>query len=153
MQISCNYYFNNNVYKSNKNSYVSFKSEQAQLVSPKVLRLLKESANLDNIYNFQELNSVNKFIVPLVHKKINSCLSNALLNMTIVADTKQLTELLGEKAKDYIVSSLEGICITISDNDDLEKCNTVYETTVCLVPSSINKTNLSEYFCKILLHT
>ena len=63
MQITKTNCSTGNVYKNN---FVNFKSTQKELVSPKVMNMMKN--NIRELFCFQELNSVNKYVVPHVQQ-------------------------------------------------------------------------------------
>lgn len=146
MQITKINSFNANVNKNNKTHSVNFKSAKEQLVSPKVMGMMKNS--IRDLLCFPELNSVNKYIVPDVQKRVSSYPLSPKLQI-IKVPSKQLYELLGEMGKDYKLSLLEGQCVVITDKDaPPENCDYIYETTVCLVPDPTPNPNFYELLFK-----
>lgn len=133
-----------NVY-GNRNLSVSFKSVDKKPVSDRVINMLKSSPK--NIFLVEELNNVNKYVIPNIQKRLYSY-PNAVLNMAIV-QSEQLPELLGERSDDYKLSLLQGICVVAADRaGDIENCNKIYETTVCLVPDPNPNVSLYEMLFK-----
>jgi len=146
MQITRINSYNSSVYKNNRNNSVNFKSAKEELVSPKVMNMMKGS--IRNLVCFSELNSVNKYVVPDVQKRVSTYpLSPAL--QIIKVPSKQLSELLGARGNDFKLSLLEGQCVVVTDKDDSpENCDYIYETTVCLVPDPIPNPSLYELLFK-----
>lgn len=147
MQITRINNYNCNVYRNNKNHSVNFKSaKEKELVSPKVMEMMQKS--LRNLYLFEELNSVNKYVVPEVQKRISNYSLEPELQI-IKVPSEQLYELLGDLGKDYKLSLLEGQCVAISDKKGSpEEWDYLYETTVCLVPAPNPKPSYYELLFK-----
>jgi len=156
MQITKIYSFNNNIYRTNNNRSVNFKSAEEKMISPKVMNMMKRS--LIAVYDFSEfscpysdLNDVNKYIVPNVHRRLNNYPLSPSLQIVIVP-SKQLEALVGEVGKNTILSQMDGICVAVADMEgDIEKCDMIYETTVCLVPNPSLEPSLYEIYKKRLM--
>ncbi len=143
MQIAQINSYNVNTYRNNKISSVNFKSAEKKFVSPKVMNMMK--TNIRNVLYCPKLNDVNKYVTPDVQQRIEFYPAGTTLNI-IKVPSKQLSELLGENGKNYSLSLLEGICIILTDKKDVpEKCNRIFETTVCLVPDPVPNPKLSEF--------
>ena len=148
MQITKINYYNPNVYTNNKNCSVNFRSaeKKIEMISPKVMQMMKNS--IREVIDYAELNSVNKYTVPDVQKRVISYPLNAKLDI-IKVPSKQLSELLGEIGEKFKLSLLEGQCVVVKDkDDDPEKCQCFYETTVCLVPDPNPEPSLYELYIK-----
>ena len=141
MQITQISSYNVNKYRNNKINSVNFKSSKEDLVSPKVMNLMK--ASIRNVLFCYQLNDVNKYVTPDVQQRIMSYPAGTELNIVKVP-SKQLSELLDTNRNGFKLSFLEGLCVILADNKDAEKCNRIFETTVCLVPDPNPNPNLSE---------
>lgn len=144
MQITAINSLNNNVnYIKNRNRYVSFKAANSkELVSDTLMSKLKDS--ITRIIDFEYLNSDNKYIVPIISKKASHYSANARQDLVLVKDTKQLRELLGDKANGYQLSRLMGACVVAAEGPrDLDKCE-IYETILCIVPNPTATPSLYE---------
>lgn len=141
MQVTKIYNFNNSY-----NNSVNFKCNKEAVVPAKIMNMLK--GNIKETFLFTELNSVNKYVVPYVQKRVGLYPKNSSLNMVKVP-SKQLSALLGEESKNYKLSLLEGICVVVADKSgELGNCNQIYETTVCLVPDPTPNPSLYEMLFK-----
>ena len=67
MQITKINNYNNNIYRTSNNRSVNFKSAEEKNIPAKVMNMLKNS--VVEIYKFEDLNSVNKYIVPRVYNR------------------------------------------------------------------------------------